>query len=367
MKQAENTARLLKKVPLPDEIQQVCDNAVVFDCGAFNLRAGFSGEDAPRFILPSTTELVDGRVTDWDSMQNTWQRLYNDCLRIPADDPSAPVLLSEQSLTPGSDRERAAQILFETLRVPAVYFSPAPVLALYASGRTTGLVVDAGYHTVHAVPIFEGFSLFHAITRLELGGSHLTEFLGSELAGRGICFPKAHQRDIIGFLKEKYCEVAPDYQALTGEPPGDDSVTHRLPDGSEVTLGRERFRCGEVLFEPSLIGRPQRQTLGLHTAVIQAVGKVDTPDITPQFYSNMVLAGGTSMLRGLPERLTAEVKRLLQANDASDSVRLLTPTERKTSAWVGGSILASLPTFQDCWVSQADWKEDGHLIHRDCF
>jgi centractin len=87
------------------------------------------------------------------------------------------VLLTEAPLNPTKNRQRAAEVLFEKLNVPALFISPQATLSLYASGRTTGVVVDVGEGVAHTVPIYEGYALTHAITRMDVGGRDVTNYL----------------------------------------------------------------------------------------------------------------------------------------------------------------------------------------------
>ena len=86
------------------------------------------------------------------------------------------VLLTEAPLNPTRNRESAAQVLFEKFNVPALFISPQATLSLYASGRTTGVVVDVGEGVAHTVPIYEGYALTHAITRMDVGGRDVTNY-----------------------------------------------------------------------------------------------------------------------------------------------------------------------------------------------
>ena len=81
-----------------------------------------------------------------------------------------PVLLTESPLNPKKNREEAAELLFETFSIPALYISVQAVLTLYASGRTTGLVVDVGDGVSHCVPVVDGFSIPHAMKRMNVSG-----------------------------------------------------------------------------------------------------------------------------------------------------------------------------------------------------
>merc|ERR1711865_740158 len=170
--------------------------AIVIDNGSGMMKAGCSGEDAPKVTFSSVvgypkqkTALVGtdkdyyiehGIVQNWDDMEKVWRHTFDNELRMvvgdenEADEDCCGVLLTEAPMNPKDNRERMTQIMFETFTVRRYYVNIQAVLSLYASGRTTGVVVDCGDGVSHTVPIYEGYSMPHAIQRINLAGRDLT-------------------------------------------------------------------------------------------------------------------------------------------------------------------------------------------------
>lgn len=267
--------------------------------------------------------------------------------------------MTEAPLNPRHNREKTAEIFFESFRCPAMFFSPQAVLSLYASGRTTGVVIDVGEGMTHVVPVYEGFALPHSVVRTDIGGRDVTKRLQLLLRRSGLTFTTTSELDLVRTIKEQSCYVPmnPSKEAETNN--NSSSVCqYQLPDGQSVNLGSERYLAPEVLFCPELIGSEE---ISVSEALIKSVMKSDI-DLRPILFEQVVLAGGSTLFPGFGDRFLSEVRK---GAPERTRIRISAPPDRINSAWSGGSILASLSTFKNMWVSKEDYDEYGSsILHR---
>jgi actin, other eukaryote len=366
---------------------------LVFDNGSYMFKAGIAGDDAPKVAFPTmigrprpgylghsdtahvgdeaqarrgvlslTFPIEHGVIQRWDDMLMVWNHALSE-LRVDSSD--HPLLVTDSSRSSRADRERLAQIMFETFDAPALFIANQSLLSLYCSGRVSGVVVTCGDGVSDVVPIVDSRIVRDAVQRVDVSGCDLTEWLMRFVANRGHEFTTLSEREIVRDMKEKLAYVAADFEQEIATTAASASCHHHkryeLPDGQMITLGNERFRCAEALFRPSLFGKTP--SIGIHQATHNAISKCDAT-LQASLYDSVILSGGTTMLPGFADRLMTELVALAPS---TMKIKVVAPPERKYSTWVGGSILGSLSTFATMWISKSEYNERGPaIVHQKC-
>ncbi|CAG2163846.1 unnamed protein product [Oppiella nova] len=312
--------------------------AVVVDNGSGSCKAGVAEHKDPSIVFPSCV----GKRGDREYVGSDAQKRRGIlALQYPIQR-GHPVLMTDVALNPKANREKMAEIMFETFNIPALYVAIQGALALYSYGRLTGLALDCGDGLSQAVPVIDGYHVWDAVQRLEVGGRDLTDYLVRILTERGHYFNTQSERDVVREAKERLCYVELDYDRAMANPTPALDRDYELPDRQVFTVGADqRFRCPEVLFQPSLMGLASGARRGLLANV---------------------LSGGNTLYRGFARRLRRELMGLV--GDASVG-RMVRRPERQYSVWFDGSIVASQPEFLRNYISREQYAEFGpSAVHR---
>ncbi|KAM6161024.1 uncharacterized protein O8D03_013500 [Erethizon dorsatum] len=339
--------------------------AVVIDTGMGFTKCGLAGEDHVLTVVPSQVQLLQppaqgqpwyavpenqdssypvlnrGVVSDWDALEVLWQHLFY--CRLGVQPEELAVLVADSPVSPRTNREKLAEILFEHFHVPTMQTVHQALLALYAYGRTTGLVLGSGHGTSYVAPILTGQLAQSDTYRLDVAGADLTDYLAQLLLAGGHSPSKtglAHQ------IKEACCYVAMDMATELAHTQAKATVDFVLPDKQVITLGSEHFCCPEALFQPNLLGLNQP---GLPQLALLSISRLETKQ-REQLLANVVLDGGSTLLSGFPERLKQEL---------GPGASVLGSPHRAVAAWLGGSIMACRDSFKSLWLSRHEYEEEG--------
>ena len=306
-----------------------------------------------------TWPMAHGVVKDWEAMEHLLNHSFSE---LDSDPEAAGVVLTAPPFNPRDCMERWATTLFESFQIPKLAVVPQGLCALYASGRVTGVVLDSGDGVTTVSPVYDSFPIAHATNRMNLGGGEVTAHLKRLLYERGYNFSNAVDELNLRQLKESLGHVSTDYSADLAAPDGE-LESYELPDGSTVDVGKERFRCAELLFDPSLVHSEEKGMGDFVATAVQACGI----DARKDLLSNVVLSGGNTLFDGFSKRLQQDV--VAKFPGLFGSTMVVDAPDRKFNVWAGASVLATLDSFEDYFVTRDAFDEHGpsvvHGEHRE--
>ena len=298
-----------------------------------------------------------GIVNSWNDIEKIWDYSFTEELGVEPKEHN--IIVTEPPINPKENRERIAQIFFETFNVPGLYIANQAVLSLYSQGKNTGVVIESGEGRTYIVPIFDGFSLQHAIIIQDVCGEDLTDFMVGNLYLSDE-YSTAAKKTICKNIKEKSCYVALNYEEEINKV---EYFEYELPNGIYAHVKEARVRCPEILFKPSIINKEGNS---IAQACFDSIQKCDI-DIREELYNNIILSGGNTMFKGLSERLTKEIK-ILSPESIKDKIKVFALNERKFGAFIGGAFLPLSSQFESMLITKTEYEEFGAtIVHRKCF
>lgn len=268
-----------------------------------------------------------------------------------------PVLVTEPLLNPYSNREKIASALFESLGVPALFFASQPILSLFSTSNTSGLVLESGEGVTQTCVVYEGYSIPNSYLRYDYGGRNVTEYLQLLLKRVGYSFTSSSEFEIVKKIKENTCYTML-FNIDNARIPTETGMTqYYLPDGCHINLGEEKILAPEILFNPSLLGL---EYLSFQEMIVTSLNKVDI-DLRNQLYSYILLSGGNTYFKGIQEKVHTEIKKLAPKRM---KIKLHIPSNRKYACWIGGNVISTLEIFKKMWITKHEWSDKGtKLIH----
>ncbi|KAI8071621.1 actin family [Gongronella butleri] len=350
-------------------------------------------------------------VKDWDCMEAIWDSVFRSYLRV--DPTQHPLLCTEPAWNTTQNREKLAELAFEKFDFPAFYLAKDAVMTAFSVGRATALVLDSGGGVTSAVPVYDGYVLKKGILRSPIAGDVVTQQILDQLqtdlnmkvtpsymvaSKKPVDIGKPANAElrpdinvtqsyhdyqvsrVILEYKESVCQISEmtfDEGIMASRP----QKPFEFPDGYNNNFGAERYRLPETLYQPKTFLRvPQHdsaaadvkipglgltphqvnESIGIHQMVYQSISNCDV-DLRPLLFNNIVVTGGNSLYPGFNERLNYELPMMapgskVKIHAAGNQI------ERKCSSWLGGSILASLGTFHQLWISKKEYDEVGASV-----
>ncbi len=446
-------------------------SALVLDPGYCSTRAGFAGEDVPKYVIPSFYAHVgaddgardifgdevllpreglevrnymntDSVVEDWDTATRLWEHMLVKRLQparpsdprhnglnddeaggdgdVAMEDAAAaaekplaesPLLMTEAAWNSGKARERAIELAMEGWGAPAFWLTRTPVLAAFAAGKASALVVDVGGAGTSVVAVHDGMVLKRSVQRSPVGGLWLSSqiramwgaadprveavpgFLvenktavdaGAPAQARLRHFPfaihdsfRAYEEErVLTEFKESVVEVwrgpgrygAPGNEEYVRSQPG---RVFEMPDGSNQMWREQRYKVSEGMWDemaayPAAAGDDRLAKNHTIPELVRACLNGVDVDLRTNLLGNVVVTGSTTLLNGFSDRLNSELSAMWSGIRIKIHAAGLT-SERRFGAWIGGSVLASLGTFHQMWISYKEYEENGAgIVEKRC-
>ena len=377
--------------------------ALILDPGSHTIRAGFAGEDTPKSIIPTvygrdaskkfygdnsihtprpgveySSFMSDGCVNDFDAASDSWTHVFGHSLRVTTKE--HPLLITEPAWNPSTSREKTLEVAFEKLHAPASFLLKSAVAAAFAGGKSTALIVDVGHATMTVTPVYDGLVLKRGLQKQNFAGEALNGLVeaafqqrniqspphfcvkskGSTESGEGavVKVPEGLTSSYLQLSRSRIVEEFKETVLQVHELPYNEAAADQrparifeFPTGQQTSFKGERYKLAESLFT----------TDDTHTSIqglIKNALESTDVDSRPLLLQNIIVTGGTTLIPGFEARLQQEMYQLfpgakIRITGAANTV------ERKCAAWLGGSILGSLGTFHQLWISRSEWDEQG--------
>lgn len=371
------------------------------DLGSQWSKIGYAGEDSPKYIFPSHLGRIDsdkffisnqiikkdlmeienpfknGLVENWDYLEKLIQYGY----QLDKSN-EHPVMFAEVPFTTKEQREKTTSLFFEKFDVPAFFLYKSSALSCFASGKTSALVIDSGYSTTCASCVHDGYSISTSIVKQHQAGDYMTDLVLNYIEKKAPLKPHwSFTKDKSGIKDLDISNISKSFLQYSKKIIAEDikhsifqineqsldevknqsvpTLSFELNTGKVVDIGSERMSIPETFFSPK--GSDMK---GIHILAHESVQKSDS-DLRKDFYMNIVLSGGTCSFNGFQKRFEKELGQ--KSGLKVKTIPLPSFPASKQIVWIGGSILSSLGSFQQMWISKDEFKETGaFIVHKKC-
>ena len=369
---------------------------IIIDLGSNLIKVGFSGEQKPRLTINNyigdikykkvlridDNENKEKNIKyigeDCDNMMGLVKLRYpvkhgifvdeNDILHVfnyifsridvkPDELRDHPILVTEPLLNSYINRKNITKTLFDSLDIDKLIFCSQPILSLLSTSNTSGIILESGEGVTQSCVICDGYALPPSYERFDYGGGDITEYMKNLLNKKGCCFDNSTDYRLVQEIKQNSCVFLPidvdegaAKKALIKNP-----MHYYLPDGTNISIREERILAPKILFDPSIIGK---EYLGLTDIILSSIDKVNV-EIKKRTLDNIMISGGNTYMKGLEAKLNYELKNKLK----NEKITVKSIKEPQFSCWLGGSIISTLETFKNMWVTKQEWQDNKNIIN----
>lgn len=322
--------------------------AIIIDGGSGYCKFGWSRYASPSGRSATFLEFGNIESPMFSRLRHFYSTIYNRMQVKPSSQPivvSVPICQYDDTESSKAARRQLKAAIYSALfdmNVPSICAINQATLALFAARRTSGIVVNIGFHQTSVVPILNGRVMRKVgVEVVGMGALKVTGFLREQMQQKNMNFGSLYT---VRSLKENLCYIALDYEAELSK---DTRASFEVAADGWFTLSKERFQTGEILFQPRMAGI---RSMGLQQAVALCMDHCQAAELTGDdgWFKTVVLAGGTACLPGLAERLEKELHEHLPSS-ISRGIRVIPPPYGADSAWFGAKLLSNLSTFPSSW------------------
>ena len=368
---------------------------IIIDLGSSQIKAGFSGQELPKKIFNSFIgeskykkliktfnkdnsikkeifigsecdknlnilklrfPINHGSFTNSEDVYPFFNYIFS-LLKIPSEEINLhPILITEPLENPINNRENISKILFEQFSINNLFFASQPVLSLFSTSDTSGIILESGEGVTQSCAIYEGYAIPNSFQRYDYGGRDVTNYFDDILKKLGYFFETSAEKILIKEIKEKYCWACPTNISESIKKNSEfEKENHFLPDGNVMKLGVERIYPAEILYKPDIIGL---EYPGFHEMIMNSINNTDI-ELRSKLYQSIILSGGNTAISGTANKIYSEMKKMVNQNM---KINIHSPKNPHLLCWIGGSIISKLEIFKKMWITKQEWEENGNKI-----
>ncbi|KAG2387355.1 hypothetical protein C9374_001687 [Naegleria lovaniensis] len=252
---------------------------------------------------------------------------------------------------------KLTQVVFEELKSSKFAFQEQTKCGLVASGLTTATVINIGYGTNYSISYQDGQAQTH-VENHGLNGNYLTDVFVKIMTDREQYVDTRSERIRVVKAKE-----GASFVSLDSENENVPAIDYQLPDGKTIHLENERFEAFESLFDPTRnIINPykpiEEKFMSLQKMI--STSAPSAPSSKKAMIENILLMGGVCCVENLQKRLFMELDK--EFNDDTMNWNIKQPRDVNL-AYKGLSMLASLSSFESCYITRQEYEESGEGVY----
>ena len=338
------------------------DSRLVLDCGTWKVRAGYAGEEAPFFnrhascfydtqatsFSRNNNFMEDGKVVDWDMLETVIKRFFEESRQGEAD-PTRSLLFLDHFHDSIHDHVKLLETVFEKIGYCRYLSTDQAVACTYATGYLTSTTVLMGYSSTELAGVYEWFILSYLKTVSPLSGSLVVDVFKDKIESAF----KSQPIPVTDY-EAAFRQAISQSEAMQGNEAS--RQVYELADGTKVSLADQAQSAVEVLLDPSSVGC---NSAPLPELIFKKLWQIEDFDLRKQMFDRVHFAGGIGCIPSFRAKLIESIQSMLPKKWRVNQSRYNTTSDQTIAAWIGGSVLGSLNSTEDYWVTKHQYAEEG--------